>query len=542
MSVKRIKKPIKPVDKKIQIVKLYAELNKQLGRQPKMDEVAASGFTKDSIKHHFSSLARLDKAARKSHPACFLDVEIKDMLTSKALLELRKSISSTKKFLITTAVTGCAVDESALASVKTYEKASKSLPLIMMAADPAHVSSKGGYGSIAKKLSSELIVMEDTSINSNLFLSTIKLSAKHIDPTTGLDRIGQRSGSFILASPKQRLNMVATSNEKLPHAIMTTGAITKANYSTESYMSERTAYIAEEDHIMGGLIVEVADTDMYHYRQFQFRKDGSFVDLGKKYSPNGKVTSERPAALVLGDWHSGSTDPKVRAATKEMIQVMRPKMLIIHDAFDGISINHHEEHNLLSKAVKFIKNGPTLKSEIEGLRDDLDWMATLVDEVVVVKSNHDEFLSKYYLQKAKYAEDPQNHYYALDIAKAMMEGKDPLKFAVEAAGLKNKTKIRWLRRDEDLKVANVQLGAHGDKGPNGSRGSLKGMHRSYGDSVTGHSHTPGILHGAWAVGTSSYLKLSYNQGPSSWMQAHCIVYDDGSRQLVNIIDGKWRIV
>ena len=99
-----------------------------------------------------------------------------------------------------------------------------------------------------------------------------------------------------------------------------------------------------------------------------------------------------------------------------------------------------------------------------------------------------------------------------------------------------------MRRDEDLKVANVQLGAHGDKGPNGSRGSLKGMHRSYGDSVTGHSHTPGILHGAWAVGTSSYLKLSYNQGPSSWMQAHCIVYDDGSRQLVNIIDGKWRIV
>ena len=92
MPVKKIKKP---VDKKAEIVRLYAELNKQLGRQPKMDEVAISGFTKDSIKHHFSSLARLDKAARKSHPTYFLDVEIKDMLTGKALSELRKSISST---------------------------------------------------------------------------------------------------------------------------------------------------------------------------------------------------------------------------------------------------------------------------------------------------------------------------------------------------------------------------------------------------------------------------------------------------------------
>lgn len=527
--------------KRSSIVKDYAKLNKTLGRSPKMDEIVEKGYSKDSIKHYFSSLAKLELEAREEHPDCFFDVAIGDILSDKAIRELRSKISKHKRFVITTAVTGCAVDDVFYNSVKNYCSINKALLLILVSSDPAHnkANNKGGYGTVDEKLANECIVFEDTDLNSNLFISTIKLSAKHIDPTTGLDRIGQRDGSFVFASPKQRLSMVATSNIKLPHALMTTGAITKPNYTTDMYMSERTAYIANADHVMGALIVEIENDVEYHYRQIQASKDGSFVDVGLRYRAENKPSKESPAALVLGDWHAGSTDPMVRKCSEEMMNQLKPKAVVLHDAFDGLSINHHEEDNKLSKAVRFKQGLPSLQKELDILASDLVWFKNRCQEVVVVKSNHDEFLSKHYLQKAKYAEDPQNHYESLDLAKAMMDGKDPLQFAI--AQRYPALKLRWLKRDEDYKIADIQLGAHGDKGPNGSKGSLKNIEKAYGNSVTGHSHTPGILRGAWAVGTSSLLKLSYNEGPSSWLHTHCLVYDDGSRQLINMVRGKWKM-
>jgi hypothetical protein len=529
-------------DKKLYIVKRYANLNKINKRRPKMDELLCERVTKDTIKHHFSSLTNLDAEARDAYPDSFFDTKIESVITPKLKNDIKKSLSSRKRFVITTAVTGSELDTNFHASLKSYCRKNSAALLVLVASDPAHNMDRGSYGYIDSRLSKELIVVEDLVLNSNLFVSTIKLSAKHIDPTIGLDRIGHRDGSFIFASPKQRLQLIPTSNVKLPHALMTTGAVTKPNYKTSHYMSERTAYIADADHVMGAIIVEIVDDSTYHYRQVQAGVNGSFVDLGTRYNSDGSKQREKPAAVVLGDWHSGSTDPQVYAATIDILTALKPANLVLHDAFDGAAINHHEEFNLISKAIDAKNSAPSLQEELVKLKEDLETLSDYVSKIVIVKSNHDEFLSKHYLQKGKYVQDPQNHYFSLDLAKAMIEGKDPLQFALEVKlNLATSSKIKWLQRDEDFKVANVQLGAHGDKGPNGSRGSLKAMHKAYGDSVTGHSHTPGIWHGAWSVGTSSKLKLSYNQGPSSWMHTHCLVYEDGSRQLINIINSSWKL-
>lgn len=531
-------------EKKNEIVRDFTELFNKLKRSPKMSELVDLGYTKDSIKHHFSSLGKLEEIAREEFPEKFFDVEIADLLEEGDLSnKLHKVVNQYKKFVITTAVTGCAVHEGFHASLKNFCKQNKAALLVLVASDPAHNKShnKGGYGTIDQKLAKECMVVEDTRLNSNFFISTIKMSAKHINPTVGLSDIGQREGSFCFASPKQSMTLESTSNEKLPHVMMTTGAITVPNYVTEMYMSERTAYIADKHHVMGAVYVNIFDEDAYGYTQIQMlNEEGSFVHWGKRYHPDGKVTNESPEVLVCGDWHSGETDPLVRKCTEEMLSFFKPKKVALHDTFNGKSINHHEENNTIAQAQHFMNGTTSLEQEIIGLRSDLDWFSKQANEIVIVKSNHDEFLSNDYLRYAKYARDPQNHYFSLDLAKAAMEGKDPLKAAVEKVGLKAKN-IRWLQRDEDFKVAGIQLGAHGDKGPAGSRGTIKNMRKSYGLSVTGHSHCPGIWHGAFAVGTSSYLKLGYNQGPSNWMQTHCLVYSDGSRQLVNMIKGEWRI-
>jgi hypothetical protein len=535
-------KNAKTADKRREIVRKFANLNKKLLRRPTEQEMLDAGYARSMIRHYFPTVGRLEAEARDQYPDCFFDVGISEIINQDVVSVLRDKIKAHKRFVITSAVTGCQVDQKFYKSIKTYCAANDAILLVLIASDPAQTKTnkKGDHGTVDSTLVDECIVFEDTDLNSNLFLSTIKLSAKHIDPTTGLDRIGQRDGSFIFASPKQRLQMVATSNIKLPHALMTTGAITLPNYKTDSYMSERTAYIADHDHVMGAIIVEIQDDSVYHYRQVQAsRKDGSFHDLGRKYGPQG-VSEDLPVALVLGDWHSGETDPVVVKCTEEMISELKPRTLVLHDAFNGLSINHHEDHNLVAQAIRYKNSQLLLKDEIQKFAEDLEWLSSKVKELVIVKSNHDEFLSKHYLAEAKYVKDPHNHYYCLELAKAMIEGHDPLRYAVFKINSKLHN-VLWLQRDQDFKIAGIQLGSHGDKGPNGSRGSLRNVEKAFGDSITGHSHTPGILRGAWSVGTSSFLKLGYNQGPSSWVQAHCLVYANGDRQILSIINGRWRL-
>ena len=530
--------------KKKQMLRDYATLRKRLARDLSMDDFTDNTeYTKDMLKHHYGSLAKIDADARKKYPKCFLDVYIDDILTEEQLEKLRDAVKNNNKFVVTTAVTGCVLDAKAYKSIKQYCKLNKAELLVLVASDPASNLDRGTLGRIDKRLTNEAIVLEDTHLTSNIFLSTIKLSAKHIDPITGLGRIGQREGSFIYASPKQRMKSSPVSNIKMPHFLMTTGAITIADYTSANYMSNRTAYIAEHDHVVGGLIVEIGDSDEYHFRQFQCDDKGRFIDLGKQYDGR-TVKKVQPEAFVLGDWHSGSTCPMAKAVWHDICKKLKPKNLVLHDLFDGRSINHHEAHNIDSLAKRAELGHLDLLDELRLVARDLEELDKWADNLVVVKSNHDEFLKRF-LQKGDFAGDPYNYKTFLKLALEYVETScDPLKFGVEQLGEMDANvakNVKWLERDEDFIVSGIQLGAHGDKGANGARGGLKSMEFAYGNSVTGHSHSPEILRGAWQVGTSSKLKLSYNVGPSSWLNSSCLVYPNGQRQLINAINGKYKV-
>jgi len=442
--------------------------------------------------------------------------------------------------VITSAITGCEVHEGFYKSIRNYCQINDAELLVLAQSDPAHNLNRKDLGYIDRILSKEYLITQDTALNSNLYISTIKLGAKQIDPITGLGRIGQRNGSFIYASPKQRLKMVATANNKLPRALMTTGAITHPDYSSTSYMSDRTAYIAENDHVIGALVVEIGDDVKYYFRQIQadIEDNGSFIDLGVKYSEDSAIPC-RAEAVVLGDWHSGETDPTAIKAWQELSKVVDPKCVVIHDLFNGLSISHHEEKLKIRRAQLAAASKLSLREEINNLAKDLDVLAGMADQVVIAKSNHDLFLERY-LQDGRYIADPQNHRLSLDLAAAMFDGIDPLSYAIEKTNLcSNLHNIRWLSEDEDFKVARIQLGQHGHRGANGAKGSIKSIEDAYGNSVSGHTHVPQILRNAWCVGTSSLLKLYYNKGPSSWCHASCVVYPNSSRQLILSINGDW---
>lgn len=529
----------------IKLIKKYISLVKKSGMYPGRAELDKAGYNRDKLRHYFSNLSLLKEAAQDwaedNDPTAFSNIIDASIFTRENFKILQDNVKKYKRFVVTTAVVGSPVHEGFLDSIQTYCKHKDAMLLVLPAADPA----SAGDWNLDPDLGAQSIVFGDLALNSNLFLCSIKLSAKQIDPTTGLDRIGQRNGTFIYASPKQRLKFMPVSNIKHPHAEMTTGAVTLPKYYsydiTEKYMSDRTAYIANYDHVVGAIIVEVVDKNRYHFRQIQADAKGGFVDLGDFYQGD-KISKMYAEGLSLGDWHSGETDPTAKKAWKEVVALVKPKKLFIHDGFNGLSINPHEEFNQIRRAILADNGLLNLKNEIKILAQDLDELASWkgVEEVVIVKSNHDIFLDRW-LQAGTYAKDANNYSIGVELANAMVHGQNPLKYGVEQAGLKSGSKIRWLNMDEDYFIARIQMGAHGHKGPKGSRGSLASMEKSYGQSVTGHAHGPEILRGSWQNGTSSYLKLYFNEGPSDWVHSSTLVYPNGMRQLINSFEGSWRM-
>lgn len=519
--------------KQSQIVKIYAKLAESMGKYPARSELIKAGVSRDAMRAAFGDMESLKKQAKKLYPEFFDKIIGPEYFTIKAFKKLEEEVQTHKRFVITTAVAGAPVDENFLASIKKYCEHKKALLLVL----PANYAL---YDIDRYLVLNERIVFKGLKLNSNISISPVKIDPKQIDPTVNLDSVGQREGTILLASPKQRMRPVANSNTRMPHRLQATGAITKPRYIPRDGVPKRRDFLATKQHVMGAIIVETVDNNFYHFRQIQAAKDGSFTDLFHRYSDDG-VEFVGCEAIIQGDYHNMSTDPLADAVADELCRLGKPKYRIFHDLFDGMSINHHEKKNKIERAILAAESRLSLATEIHELKLTLQKKLKIGDyKIVITKSNHDEFLIRY-LQEGDF--EDQNRLIATKLQVMAMEGKDPLKAGLEELyGFKNEDRVIWLSRDQDFKItrAKIEVGCHGDLGPNGKRGpGSAGMLKAYGDCSYGHCHYAEINHGAMSVGTSSYLKLKYNRGPSSWTQTHQIVNKDGSRQLINCINGKY---
>ena len=437
-----------------------------------------------------------------------------------------------KRYFITSIVPGADVHMGFLASIETYCK--KNNAELLLLPTPPTVSK---HDTIDDALAGHPnLVMNDRRLNSKIRISTIPVKPDSVDPVAGLQRQSQKDGSFIFSSPKQRLKVVPNGHSKLPHALMTTGAITYPYYRTD----RRIGRIAEGDHVIGGLIVEVETDTYYHFRQVQADKKGAFVDLGIRYGASGTSTADTEA-IIPGDIHAGETDPQVKKVVLDLAKELNPKHLILHDLFNGLSVNHHIRDMGITREA--LGNAFFLEKELEVTYNELLDYAKVARSVEVIRSNHDLWIDDY-LEEGIYAKEIHNARIGRELATKMASGVIPLEAGVRRfdkdKSLKN---VRFLKLDEDFKLTpkRIQCGAHGHAGSNGARGTTASMEKAYGESISGHTHTPEILRGAFVTGTSTFLNLGYNQGASSWLQTLCILYSDGSRQLVNVIDGKYRL-
>lgn len=536
---------------RLDIIKKYYEYIKKYNKLPILNELEHIGVSPTSLRRHFSGLKQLDIEVRKLYPDIYNTIIDESIFTDSNFELLKEKLKDYTKFVVTSAVTNCQVHEKALKALENYCFRNNALLLILPCSDPAKSLKHDKKWTLSSKLLPHEIVFKDLQLNNNLFLSSIKLSAKQINPLTGLSRVGQRKGCFIYASPKQFLEYVATSNDNsdMPRALMTTGAITVPDYDTDRYMGERLAYMAKQDHLLGAIIIELdkelGSENYFHYRQIQFEpKTGSFIDIDTKYLASGDIKSSKASLFKIPDFHVDETDPIAISTWKDIIKVTNPDYVSLEDFFNGTSINHHEQGQIITKAIKSQDNLLGLDRELKAcnnqLKEILSWN---FNKLVMIYGNHENFLFRY-LNEFRFKDDPENQEISLKLSLATLQNKNPFQFAMQDIyGLSSKKEVIWLKEDESFKLQEIENGAHGHLGPNGTRNpSLIGLEKSYGLGNFNHSHVPGIYRGAYRGGTSTYLdsRVKYKKGPSAWMQTGILQHPNGSRQLINIVNGKWR--
>lgn len=436
-----------------------------------------------------------------------------------------------KRYIITTKVPGQKLDIKFLASIKTYMKKNKA-ELIVLSTE---CLDKDTWDSEAEReLSAYQVEKKRIGLNDNLIIYNIKTDPKAADPSSGLDWLSNQIGSIIIPSPKQSLRSVPRQETELPRVLIGTGSVTRV---TNSLNKTKRRILSEYHQTVGAVIVEVESRQIYHFRHVQADKNGEFCDLFKKYTPT-KVVSVGAEALIPGDWHVGFTDPVVRSGILSILKNNKVKNLVLHDLADMISINPHTEHKLITKAM--FKNMNSLELEIVSVANELKVLSQLVDNVVVVKSNHDLFLDRW-LDSGGFMKETENREIGLELALEKIRGSDPLKYAV--GKYQKLPNVRFLKEDESFLVSKKQFecGFHGHLGPNGARGTPQAINKASGPLIMGHCHAPAIVNNTIVVGTSTYLKVGYNKGPSSWMQTFCIVYPNGNFQLINFVKGRYRI-
>jgi len=460
--------------------------------------------------------------------------------------QFRRPLGDIKRFIITAAQNGTPVHKNFLRSLKQYCRFNDA-ELIVIPIRYKNPTSSWTQSQInAEVWAPELktyLYNQRKKLNANLvLLADIKTRPTATKPLSAFEAI-TAGESGILGHTKLQLLTVPTPQGRYPKILTTTGAVTVKNYT-----DSKAGKLGEFHHCLGACAVDIIGSKFF-MRQVNADRDGSFIDLEYEYRPNDVYHAEPALAVVLGDTHRKFMDPRVQHATFSrggIVERLNPEYLVFHDLHDGYAENPHHRKDPFIKLAKAQASIAGIEKEVV---DDVAWLRKAVGDrkAVIVPSNHDNFLRRYIVD-TDWREDVNNAEFYLDTALTMVrsthmslagsETVDPFTHWVEK--LKGPScNVRCLRRDESFMLGQIELSMHGDQGPNGARGSRNNLRRIGVKSIIGHSHSPGIEEGCTQTGTSTPLKLEYNSGPSSWMNAHAIVYANGKRSLLFIIDGEW---
>ena len=463
----------------------------------------------------------------------------------------------TKRFLFTAATNGTPVRKcvwDALMHAKSHFDAHLSVIQLRYKNPTSKWSRSQEDAETWDPLTRPYALNQSMKVNKNLAcVGGIKIVPTAKRPLDGFEGV-TGAESTIVGHTRYQFVTVPVPGGQMAKLMTTTGVVTEPNYT-----NSRAGAGGEFHHCFGAVLVELDAGGKFYLRHLNFTDDGVACDVsGVMFTPDGVEPLPRPEAVTLGDTHVRFTDPSVDRGTfgpRGLVTLTKPKRLYWEDVCDGYAANPHHMGNPFVDKAKADSGFDDVAGEV---RQAVNFVAqrTPLDTVsYIVPDNHGDFLTRW-IKKADWKLLPavQRDFY-LETALHMWRNTKMGKGGAETPAAwpywvdrimaevwdRERVKVVCLtgNGEEGARVLDVQMDMHGHKGSNGARGSIKNISRVAVKSMIAHSHSPGVEGGCMQVGTSSRLRLEYNDGPSGWLHAHGVLHANGKRQLVILIDGKF---
>jgi hypothetical protein len=445
-----------------------------------------------------------------------------------------------KKFVITSIQNNTKVNEEFLENLLHYCKKNDARLLVI---PTLHQQNLYPFPLLDWDIDEKYIVRDRVSLNGMInVIANIKINASAENPLGGLDSLS-KGKTLIVPHNQLQMRSLPVLKDDYPVLMTTTGTI-----STPSYVKSKAGEKAEFNHSNSAVFVEFVD-NMFHLRILNSDETGSFYDVDGYYSNGSFSPIDGVEALITGDEHVLVASEDVMRATYKakdsIVNVLKPKRIVRHDVLDCFTVSHHHRRDNFIQYSKFINNSNKIEDELQKTVNFITETTPEFAETYIISSNHHDHLKRW-LTEADPKIEPWNAKIFHHLTYLMLDEidkhintlyvPDPFKLYCNSVN----PNINFVGRNDSFKVVDIELSNHGDKGANGSRGSLTQFSKFSDKVVIGHSHTPGINKGAYSVGCSTPKTLEYVSGPSSWMNTHCVIYPNGKRQLINIINGKWK--
>lgn len=354
-------------------------------------------------------------------------------------------------------------------------------------------------------------------------LSDVKVRPTAVNPLTGFEGVsGNRSS--ILGHPRVHLRSLPVLKGHPNKLLLTTGACTIKNYT-----NTKAGKKAEFHHTYGFVIVEIKDDFIYYIRQVTADDSGSFIDWNNEVSKRKISKVDTCEAYIMGDIHHTNVHKPTMHSTVNLFKKIRPRHVIIHDIFDGESVNHHESRDPIKAYQRHLSGRDLVSREINGLKGFIDQYDLIRYNPIVIRSNHDLWLEKW-IKERDWRTDIKNAKEYMEYALVLLNGDAPKGLVPYILDQEYGNSITTLSEDDSFKIKGWELGQHGHLGSHGSKGNLEQYRKLNTKIIVGDYHQPGRKDGAVGVGTYSELRMGYNKGASAWMHAGAILHKNGKVQ------------
>lgn len=481
--------------------------------------------------------------------------------------ERRKVTETVHRFIITSAQNNTYVNESCWTNLKAFAKYYKAEIFV-----GTYSYNQNNYGKLAVKRGTKkpyqselwydpkLMPYIEAADNRNIeigphlmWCGRANVLPTAPNPLEGFENYsGRHSGIFPHA--KQMMASIAALKTEATKFNYTTGTVTQQNY-----IQKKAGLKAEQQHVYGGLIVEVCKDGRWYVRQL-VDVDGVMCDLTIK-ATNGVITKgHRVAGINWGDIHCATVETHIynlAFGQGGMLDTLRPEKQFFHDTLDWKARDLHAMWKNLprDKFMNYIEGFDSVEQELRGVAQFLKNTEREGTESVVVFSNHDSFFLRW-LDYCDHKKDPINARYYLHASTFLYDymwtnKKEPnmLKWACErvwGGTVSKNPNVKFLDQDESFIICKkyrggIECGMHGHDGPNGARGNHRAFERMGRRTNTGHEHAAYLNQwGAAVAGIFGNLNQGYNHGPGSWSQTQIVTYETSARAAVTFWKGDYK--